>query len=246
MTDSTTERTPYIGVLVAFLFPVVGGLLFAFGFGNQFLGVEAFNGITTAFFLGVAAVTIFIGRRRLGWSGLGFRGGRPMFAGLGFAFLGWVVSLIARFVSIGLGSVGSGLGVIFLYLFIIEGICLHVWCFGLLFYELSQWRNPLTAALMSGLVFGFFAQIFFREALPDQRIGIVYFMALGVMYGIIRLRTGSWFGIALIQALQSLTLWHLITPSEPIQLGYFYGIAVLGYIIITWRLLPKQESDFRV
>ncbi|MCA9979478.1 MAG: hypothetical protein KDD89_01540, partial [Anaerolineales bacterium] len=77
----------------------------------------------------------------------------------------------------------------------------------------------------------------------------LYFMAWGLFYGLIRLRTGSILGLVIVQAMQSLTAWHILLPNLPPQLNeYFYlyiGMTV-WLAVLVWRLWPKEEGDYRV
>ncbi len=41
---------------------------------------------------------------------------------------------------------------------------------------------------------------------------MLYFLVWGVLYGIIRLRTGSILGVVLVQALASFTAWYVFQP----------------------------------
>ena len=97
----------------------------------------------------------------------------------------------------------------------------------------------------TGLAFGFAGFLLFQESFTT-RLSILYFVVWGLFYGIIRLRTGSWLGIALAQSLQTLTAWHLLPRTDVFSLGYLYGISGIIYIIVIWRLFPKTEADFRV
>jgi hypothetical protein len=71
-----------------------------------------------------------------------------------------------------------------------------------------------------------------------------------VFYGIIRLRTGSFLGIFIIQTMQSFTAWVVLGafPSDAAasQLNLVYGLSGFAYLIFIWRLWPKVVSDYRV
>ena len=55
------------------------------------------SGSAAPMFAALGLVAWFIGLRFYGLRGLALRGGRPLFAGIGFAVLGWVAVLIGRF-----------------------------------------------------------------------------------------------------------------------------------------------------
>jgi hypothetical protein len=71
----------------------------------------------------------------------------------------------------------------------------------------------------------------------------------GILYGMIRLRTGGLLGMVIVQALQSWTAWQLLAPinqPDSSQLGNLYLISTVLYLIIIWRLWPEKEEDYRV
>lgn len=190
----------------------------------------------------------FLGLRWYGLGGLGLRGGRPLFAGIGFAVLGWVALFVVRFVTVEIESFGSGFRE-FIFLLLFEGFALQLWLFGLVFRAFATWRAPLTAAMGTGVLFSIMAFLFFQEPSQSDLSSFVYFLVWGLLYGIIRLRTGSFLGIAIIQALQSFTVWVVLKPFlviEPPQLQSLHWITAVLFIIFIWRLWPKQESDYRV
>lgn len=221
-------------------------------------------------FTALAVVSWLLGLRWYHISGLGLRGRRPLFAAIGFAVLGWVALLLARllpglpsvsFNEIGQAVVASRLlvevvaiatdnaGRIFFYLLLFEAFALQLWTFGLLFHALAHWRGPLTAAIGSGLVFGAAGFLLFREAFAGTPSSLFFFMLWGILYGIIRLRTGSLLGTALVQALQSFTVWYVFLPPDPppaAGLQAVYLAAGILYAIIIWRLWPRDGGDYRV
>ena len=72
---------------------------------------------------------------------------------------------------------------------------------------------------------------------------------LRALYGLIRLRTGSLLGMVIVQALQTMTVWHILLPQNPpaiAQLHYLYLATAILYLILIWRLWPKEEADYRV
>jgi hypothetical protein len=250
MSNQSTGYPPYMRVIQAILWPiVVAAFLSAVG-GQLFIYNESFDFLTAnnGVILGaIGLVSLIVGSRWYSYAELGIRGGRPLFAGFGFAFLGWIGFLIARLISVEIDPdfVRGGLGITYLFLLIFEAICVQLWTFGLLFRALNERYSPLAAAIFSGVAFGFAAFLLFQESYPT-RLSILYFVLWGLFYSIIRLRTGSWIGIALAQSLQTLTAWHLLPPTDVISLGYLYGISGFIYIIVAWRLFPKSEDDFRV
>ena len=79
--------------------------------------------------------------------------------------------------------------------------------------------------------------------------GFLYFMLWGILYGVIRLRSGSLLGGVIVQTMQSFTGWIVLIPvAQPAdaQLRTLYLGAGLCYLIIIWRLWPKLEDDYRV
>lgn len=218
--------------------------------------------------LGVAAW--FIGLRFYGVRGPALRGGRPLFAGIGFAVLVWVAALIGRFLpmlpqtsfnDIGQAVVeiqlhvpvmayrSAGAGRAFAYLLLFEAFATQLWAFGLVFRALADWRGGLTAAVVGGVLFGGVGYLLFRESFVPGWAALLYFLSWGIAYGMIRLRTGSILGPILIQALQSFTTWFVLQPPEDItQTGIrtvYLAVAIL-FAIIIWRLWPRRETDYRV
>ncbi len=195
----------------------------------------------------IGVASYYFGRKWYGVDQLGMRNGRPLMAGIGFAFLGWVGLLVARVVSVGIDESGlsADLGLTFLFLLIFEAFCVQLWAFGLFFRAMVDWQNPLSAALFSGVVYGTAGFFLFGESFAS-RLAILYFVIFGFFYGMIRLRTGSFLGTVFIQAMQTLTVWHLLPPADPISLPYLFGISCTVYLLVTWRLMPKYRSDYRV
>ncbi len=250
MSKQSTGYPLHMRVIQALLWPIViAAFLSAIG-GQLFIYNESFDFLITnnGLILGaLGLVSLIVGSRWYSYAELGIRGGRPLFAGFGFAFLGWIGFLIARLISVEIDAnfVRGGLGITYLFLLIFEAICVQLWTFGLLFRALNERYSPLASAIFSGLAFGFAGFLLFQESFTT-RLSILYFVVWGLFYGIIRLRTGSWLGIALAQSLQTLTAWHLLPRTDVFSLGYLYGISGIIYIIVIWRLFPKTEADFRV
>ena len=204
----------------------------------------------------LAIISWLLGLRWYGISGMGLRGKRPLFASIGFATLGWVALLITRFVFITIDQnnmAPAGSGRLFAYILLFEAFAVQLWAFGLLFRAVAEWRNGLTAAFASGIAFGAVALTFFQEAAVDSSgLGFIFFLSWGLLYGFIRLRTGSILGSVLIQALQSFTIWIVLAPVSPLPpaeaatLPGFYGVTALLYGIFIWRLWPKTLEDHRI
>ena len=218
--------------------------------------------------LGVAAW--FIGLRFYGLRGLALRGGRPLFAGIGFAVLVWVAALIGRFLPmlpqasfneigqavveitlhvpvIAYRSAGAGRAIAYLLLF--EAFATQLWAFGLVFRALAGWRGGLTAAVVAGVLFGGIGYLLFRESFVPGWPSLLYFLSWGIVYGMIRLRTGSILGPILIQALQSFTVWFVLQPPDDITrtgIETVYLVVAVLLAVITWRLWPRRETDYRV
>lgn len=199
---------------------------------------------------GIGVASWFLGLFWYGLPGLGLRGGRPLFAGIGFATLGWLAFLLFRFSFIALSLDAAESGRSFIYLLLFEAFAVQLWAFGLLFRSLAEWRGGLTAAVGSGIAFGAVAFILFQEAYTSDLASLIYFTVWGIFYGIIRLRTGSWLGTMLIQTLHSFTVWvalgplPLLTPTD--RLPTVYLLSGLVYLVVIWRLWPKEEADYRV
>ena len=249
-TQSLTAR-----VILSLLLPVLGALLFSLIVSRSAIIGSSNQGEAAIQLAGVGVVSWFVGMRWYGLRGLGLRGGRPLSAGIGFATLGWLAFLIVRFVVVEIETFGSpNAGAAFVFILLFEAFCTQLWAFGLFFHSVAGWRGPLTAAVAGGILFGAISYLFFQEAYLSNDIGlryfeILYFITWGVLYGIIRLRTGSLLGATIIQTMQSWTAWQIMAPLESpnvSQLRTLYLITTLIYMIIIWRLWPKQEADYRV
>jgi len=196
-------------------------------------------------------VSLLLGTAWYGLDGMGLRGKRPLYAGIAFASMGWIVFLIARFVWVlnaGYGPAGATRA--FIYLLLFEALAVQIWTFGFFFRALADWRGPLTAAIGSGLLFGAVGLLFFQESFYGDLPALLFFLLWGVFYGIIRLRTGSLIGIVVIQAIQSFTAWVVMVPAAqppPEQaMKTVYLVTSVAFLIFIWRLWPKQEADYRV
>lgn len=244
----STVNTAVISTRVvrAFMFPIAGGLMFSTLAG----GVSTTTGGSQGpLFAGLSIVAWFLGLRWYGLVGMGLRGKRPLFAGIGFATLGWLAFLLFRFLFVEIATLENAGGGAFMYILLFEAFALQVWTFGTMFHAISDWRGPLTAAVSSGIVFGTAAALLFQESFTSSWDAVIYFMVWGVFYGIIRLRTGSIWGIITIQTLQTFTGWLVLLPFMPpdgAQLRPFYLLTAAAYLIFIWRLWPKVEEDYRV
>lgn len=198
----------------------------------------------------IGVASWFLGLFWYGLPGMGLRGGRPLFAGIGFATLGWLAFLLFRFSFIDLNLNAAESGRSFVYIFLFEAFAVQLWAFGLLFHSLAEWRGGLTAAVGSGIAFGAVAFVLFQEAFASDLPSLFYFMVWGVFYGIIRLRTGSLLGTMLVQTLHSFTVWVALGPlpalSPTDKLTTVYLLTGLVYLVVIWRLWPKEEADYRI
>ena len=245
-----SSLSPFVRVLLALLLPIAGAILFSLLAGGSItLSAETENGRALQF-AGIGLASWFVGWRWYGLKGLGLRGGRPLTAGIGFATLAWLAFILVRFVTVEVAAYGSGDGArTFIYILLFEAFCSQLWAYGLFFRSVADWRGPLTAAISSGILFGALAFLFFQESYASMASSLLYFVAWGVVYGLIRLRTGSFLGPLIVQALQSWTAWYVMAPADPInttELQNLYLISSVVYLIIIWRLWPKEESDYRV
>ncbi|MFK7801072.1 MAG: hypothetical protein AB8G95_05530 [Anaerolineae bacterium] len=207
-------------------------------------------------------ISMFYGMNKYGTSGMGLRGGRPMFAGSGFAFLAWVVILLARIFFLAIDEnamLVEPLSPIFFYLLIFEAFAVQLWTFSLVFKSVSDAWGGLTAAVVSGLLFAGIAFFFFQEARFLEplfgsvwltAVSILYMATWGILYGMIRLRTGSILGIVIVQAMQSLTVWELLPPFEFLnETNYsplFFTVTGVLFAILIWRLWPTELDDYRI
>lgn len=250
--NSQTSISPVaLRVFFALVFPLLGSVIFS-GVVIALTGSPDEAQRQTALQLaGVGLVAWFLGINWYRIPGLGLRGHRAMYAGIGFAVLGWLAFFIVRFATVA-GEIINlpNSGQTFIYLLLFEAFCTQLWAFGLFFRAVADWRGPLTAAIAAGLLFGTVAFLLFEESFPDPtRLAFIYFPMWGILYGLIRLRTGSIIGTVIIQALHSWTAWQLFAPvnqPDTAQLGNLYLISSILYLIIIWRLWPKKEEDYRV
>ncbi len=221
-------------------------------------------------FAALGITSWLIGLRLYGVRGMALRGGRPLFAGIGFAVLAWVVVLIGRFlpmlpqanfnesgqavVEIALhiqvmAIQSAGAGRAFTYLLLFEAFATQLWAFGLVFRALADWRGGLTAAIAGGILFGAVGYLLFRESFVPGLPALLYFLAWGIVFGLIRLRTGSILGPILVQALQSFTAWFVFQPPQDLEetgIQTVYVVVAGLFAIIIWRLWPRRESDYRI
>jgi len=258
-------------VLVAILLPLAAVLLLGVVTGSLFVRAGQVGQASPApVFAALGLTSWFIGLRLYGLRGMALRGGRPLFAGIGFAVLAWVAVLIGRFLP-GLPQTtinpdgqavvtlrllvevvatrSEGAGRAFAYLLLFEAFAVQLWTFGLLFRALADWRGGLTAAVAGGILFGATAIALFGEPFVLELPALFYFVLWGVLYGMIRLRTGSILGPVLIQALQSFTAWFVFQPPADLaQTGIriVYLAVSLIFVVIIWRLWPRHESDYRI
>lgn len=242
-----TLPSPLSRVILALLVPIALATFFSSFAARNLTDSRAM----IAPFLGMlGASSWFLGIRWYGLPGMALRGGRPLFASIGFASLGWLALFLARlyFVdSVGIGSTGAGL--MFFHLIVFEAFCVQLFAFGPFFRNVADWRGPLTAALAGGVLFAFIGLFYFGE--PHELTGAAafYFVAWGILYGFIRLRTGSILGSVIIQAVQGFTTWFVLLPPATLDLywlNWMHGVVGVIFIVITWRLWPKTEEDYRV
>jgi hypothetical protein len=253
--NRSSAQSPASRVVLSLLLPVLGALLFSFIISRSAVFGGNNQGEAALQLAGIGVVSWIAGMRWYGLKGLGLRGGRPLYASIGFATLGWLAFLLVRFIVVEIASYGSpDAGPAFIFILLFEALCSQLWAFGLFFNSVAGWRGPLTAAVAGGILFGGISYIFFQEAHLSDEIGlryleILYFITWGILYGIIRLRTGSLLGATIIQTMQSWSAWHIMAPLESpnvSQLQALYLITSLIYLIIIWRLWPKREDDYRV
>lgn len=250
MSDKTPPASisPAARVALSLLLPLAGAILFALLVGSSVQGGG--QGSAALPLAGAGLVAWFAGLRWYGIRGLGLRGHRALYASIGFAVLAWTAFFVVRFVTVKSITIGApDSGRTFIYLLLFEAFCVQLWAFGLFFRSVADWRGPLAAAVGSGLLFGTVAWSWFQESFLFSPVSLLYFILWGVLYGVIRLRTGSLLGTVLIQALQSWTAWQIWVPAEQpasSELQALYLISSIAYLIIIWRLWPKQEVDYRV
>lgn len=253
MAEKRLSLSPVVRVLVSLIIPIMGALAFALVIG-QIAGrpivLERQDPRQNALLLGgIGLASWYLGWRWYGLKDLGLRFGRPLFASIGFASLAWVLFLVLRLATVepGPGS-NQQVGMGFLFLLIFEAFCTQLWTFGLFFRSVADWRGPLGAAVSSGVLFGLVGYLIFQESFTAMPASALYFVVWGVLYGVIRLRSGSLLGTVIIQGLQSWSSWQLLKTgiASPNQLQILYLVASGLYLIIIWRLWPKKESDYRL
>lgn len=249
--SSVSDRSAGQRVLLAIALPLAAAAitgLFVTNFSET--GKLSSQGATAVLMSNIAVVSWLLGLRWYGARGLGLRGGRPLYAGIGFAALAWIVTLALRIFFVEISPVGPGnTARTFIYLLLFEAFATQIWTYGLLFRAVAGWRGPITAAITSGIFFGLIATLLFQGSYSGSQLNIIYFIIWGILYGIIRLRTGSLLGTVLIQSLQSFSAWVALPPyPEPqqSQLQNLYLSATVAYLVIIWRLWPKQEDDYRL
>jgi hypothetical protein len=235
-------------VVLALIGPVVAALLISLWAALPAAADAPFRPALPLAALGI--VSWLAGLRWYRLAGLGLRGHRPLYAGIGFAALPWLVFLVTRFFTVAISGFGSDqTGQLFVYLLLFEAFALQLWTFGLVFRAVADWRGPLTAAFAGGLLFGLAGFLIFQESFVQTVPSLLYFLVWGVLYGLIRLRTGSILGIVIVQAMHSLTSWDTLLPfatPAPNELHILYLITTLLYLLLIWRLWPKEEEDYRV
>lgn len=250
MSEESFSYPPAVRVILALLVPIVVATITGLLAGGRASISADDQGGLALIFVGLGLASWFVGWRWYGLKGLGLRGGRPLAAGIGFATLAWLAYLLVRFATVEVSAYGTPEGGrTFIFVLLFEAFCSQLWVYGLFFRTVADWRGGLTAAISSGVLFGAVAFLLFQESFATIASNLLYFVVWGVVYGIIRLRTGSFLGPAIVQALQSWTAWYVMAPTDPIntaELRNLYLISSVIYLIIIWRLWPKEESDYRV
>lgn len=248
----TKEVSPETGlrVLWSVVLPLLGALVFSFIAVRQVAVNPADRGLLAVQSVGIALTSWYLGWRWYGLPGLGLRGGRPLYAGIGFAALGWLALIIVRFFAVSIEEIGSpDTGSMFVFIMLFEAFCVQIWVFGLFFRAVADWRGPLTSAVASGILFAALGFLLFQESYYASISGILFFALWGIFYGIIRLRTGSFLGTVIVQGLQSWTAWQVMVPESPIDPGQLRNLQLIMsffYLIFIWRLWPKREEDYRL
>jgi hypothetical protein len=228
--------------LLALILPTIGAFIVA----QLLVGQLPSN--NTILLGAMGLISWFLGLAWYKLPGMGLRGKRALFAGIGFAVMVWLALLILRIVVPAGDVTQGGLGKVFFYLLVFEAFCVQLWAFGVLFRSVAEWRDPMTAVLVSGIGFGLVGVYLFGESVGGG-FALMYFIMWGIFYGMVRLRTGSLLGMVLVQPLQTLTVWHLFPPALPpngTRYAILYGVMSLIFALLIWRLLPKQKEDYRV
>ncbi len=240
---------PGIRVILSLIIPILAALILGLVTGSA-ARVSTSLGQTAIIAVAVGLASWLTGLFWYGLPGMGLRGHRALYAGIGFAALAWLAFLLVRFATVPVATYGSpGSGKTFVYLLLFEAFCLQLWSFGLFFRSVVDWRGPLAAAVASGILFGSGLFLFSRESWGTTGLGLLYFITWGVLYGVIRLRTGGLLGQVIVQAVQSWTAWQLMVPVQPVDpsaLRNLYLISVILYVILIWRLWPKRVEDYRI
>lgn len=233
-------------VLVAIVAPLLGALVITVLVSGRLALGDRQPSMAVLQFAGIGLTSWLIGWRVVGLRGMGLRFGRPLSASAGFAFLVLIAFLGVRLATV-VGDEGND-GVPYLYLLIFEAYCTQLWTFGLFFHVVADWRGPLTAAVSSGLLFGAIAITLYQEVYAITASAIPFFALWGILYGIIRLRAGTFIGVAIVQSLQSWLTWQLFNVDQPdiSQLRTFYLITSVFFVLYLWRLWPKKEEDSRI
>lgn len=238
-----------VRVLLSLLLPIIVAALVSRLLGLPQAGADPRSG-NTLLLSSVALVSWLLGLSWYGLAGMGLRGRRGLYAGIGFATLGWLIFLAARFILIPSTEItNEGAGRTFFYLLVFESLCIQLWAFGVFFRSVADWRGPLTGVLAAGILFGLSGWFIFGESYLTGAVPILFFVVWGFFYGLIRLRTGSLLGTLIIQALQSFTTWHILVPRLPADPKYyaqFYLVSSFLFAILIWRLWPKRKEDYRV
>ena len=249
MTDRVPSTlSPGMRVLLSIVLPLVGAVILTVLVARTLRIDTNDQGQISVVLAGIALASWYVGWRWYGLPELGLRAGRPLYAGIGFATLGWIAFLLVRFFTVEVSAYDTeDAGRSFVFILFFEAFCVQIWTYGLFFRAVVDWRGPLTAAVASGLLFAATGLFFFQEQVIAS--SFLFFTVWGVFYGIIRLRTGSFLGTAVIQALQSWTAWQVMVPDNPVdssELRNLYLVTSALYILFIWRLWPKKEEDYRI